>query len=233
MKTIGLLGGMSWESTVEYYRLINEGVKEQLGGLHSAEIVMFSVDFAEVERLQHASDWEDAGKLLTESARRIERAGADFLVICTNTMHKLADDIAGGIGIPLLHIADATAEAIKSAGMKRVGLLGTKFTMEQEFYKGRLTARYGIEVVIPKGADRDIVHDIIYRELCVGKTREQSRQEFIRVMDELVRRGAQGIILGCTEIPLLVEPADARVPLFDTTAIHAAKAVEWALAGED
>ncbi|KPJ51978.1 MAG: aspartate racemase [Planctomycetes bacterium DG_58] len=233
MKIIGLLGGMSWESTAEYYRLVNEGVKERLGGLHSARILMYSVDFEPIEKLQHAGEWAEAARILIDAARRIEAGGADFLVICTNTMHKLADEISHATGIPILHIADATADRIKSAGMSRVGLLGTKFTMEEEFYKGRLAERHGLDVLIPNDEDRQRVHDVIYDELCVGKIREESKRGFARIIDDLVGRGAEGIILGCTEIGLLVKSGDVDVPLFDTTAIHAAKAVEWALTNDD
>ena len=233
MKIVGLLGGMSWESTAEYYRLINEGVKSRLGGLHSAKILMYSVDFEPIEKLQHAGEWAEAARILIEGARRIEAGGADFLVICTNTMHKLADEIAAAIGIPILHIADATADRIKSAGMSRVGLLGTKFTMEEDFYKGRLAERHGLDVLIPNDEGRQLVHDVIYDELCIGKIHEESKREFSRIIDELVSHGAEGIILGCTEIGLLVKPDDVHVTLFDTTAIHAAKAVEWALTNDD
>jgi aspartate racemase len=220
---------MSWESTAEYYRLINEGVKARLGGLHSARIAMYSVDFDEIERLQNTGDWTKAAEAMTEGARRVERGGADFLVICTNTMHRVAGEVEGAIGIPLLHIADATAGAVKDAGMARVGLLGTRFTMEEDFYKGRLTERHGIEVLIPEAADRRIVDRVIYEELCLGDIREESRGEFARITADLARRGAQGIVLGCTEIPLLVKGEDSPVPVFDTTAIHAKKAVEIAL----
>ena len=229
MRIIGLLGGMSWESTAEYYRLINEGVKARLGGLHSAEIVMVSVDFEPIEKLQHAGDWAGAARVLIDAAGRIEAAGADFLVICTNTMHKLADEIADAIDIPLLHIADATAEAIKTAPMSRVGLLGTTFTMEEDFYKGRLALRHGLDVLTPNDEDRQIVHDVIYDELCRGTIREESKREFVRIIDDLVRRGAEGVVLGCTEIGLLVKPGDVGVRLFDTTVIHAERAVTMAL----
>ncbi|HUW55255.1 MAG TPA: aspartate/glutamate racemase family protein [Planctomycetota bacterium] len=232
MKVIGLLGGMSWESTAEYYRLINEGVLGRLGGLHSAEIVMYSVDFEPIEKLQHAGDWAAAAQVLINAGRRVEAGGADFLLICTNTMHKLADEIADAVGIPLLHIADATAEAVKSARMSRVGLLGTKFTMEEDFYRGRLAGKHGIEVLIPSDTDREGVHRVIYDELCLGTIREESKREFARIIDDLADRGAEGVILGCTEIGLLVKPGDAAVPLFDTTTIHAAAAVELALRDE-
>jgi len=232
VKVIGLLGGMSWESTAEYYRLINEGVLGRLGGLHSAEIVMYSVDFEPIEKLQHAGDWAAAAQVLINAGRRVEAGGADFLLICTNTMHKLADEIADAVGIPLLHIADATAEAVKSARMSRVGLLGTKFTMEEDFYRGRLAGKHGIEVLIPSDTDREGVHRVIYDELCLGTIREESKREFARIIDDLADRGAEGVILGCTEIGLLVKPGDAAVPLFDTTTIHAAAAVELALRDE-
>lgn len=233
MKTIGLIGGMSWESTAVYYRLLNEGVKEHLGGLHSAEIVMVSVDFEPIEKLQHAADWAGAARVLIEAARRVEAGGADFLLICANTMHRLADDVADAVGIPLLHIADATADAVRAEGLKRVGLLGTRFTMEEDFYKGRLTEQHGLEVMVPDERDREIVHRIIYDELCLGEIRDASRQAFIRIIEGLTTRGTQGIILGCTEIPLLVGDDDVWVQLFDTTAIHAQKAVALALASDD
>ena len=230
MKTIGLIGGMSWESTVPYYRLINEGVKQRLGGLHSATLILHSVDFDEIERLQRSGDWDAAGALLTRSAQLLETAGAELLVLCTNTMHKVAPAIESAVSIPLLHIADATAEAAKAAGIRRVGLLGTRFTMEQDFYVGRLTERHGLEVLTPTAPERDEVHRIIYEELCLGKILPASRESYHRIMDELVRRGAQAVILGCTEISLLVGKEDSPVPLLDTTAIHAQSAVEAALA---
>ena len=229
MKTIGLLGGMSWESTVPYYRQINEAVKARLGGLHSAKIVLYSVDFAEVELLQHQGVWTAAGALLADAARALERAGADFIVLCTNTMHKVAPAIEAATNIPLLHIADSTAAAIRRAGLSCVGLLGTRFTMEQAFYRGRLAERHGIEVLVPEPDDRDRVHRVIYEELCLGRVDDASRAAYQDVMRRLVERGAQGIILGCTEISMLVGAQDASVPLFDTTAIHAAAAVELAL----
>ena len=229
MKTIGLLGGMSWESTVPYYRQINEAVKARLGGLHSAKIVLYSVDFAEVERLQHQGDWTAAGALLADAARALERAGADFIVLCTNTMHKVAPAIEGAVQIPLLHIADPTAGAIRHAGLDRVGLLGTRFTMEQDFYRGRLAGQHGIEVMVPDADDRDLVHRVIYEELCLGRIEQASRQAYRDVMRRLVERGVQGIILGCTEISMLVGDEDASVPLFDTTAIHAEAAAARAL----
>ncbi|MEO6920416.1 MAG: aspartate/glutamate racemase family protein [Collimonas sp.] len=230
MKIIGLIGGMSWESTVPYYRQINETIKQQLGGLHSAKIILYSVDFHEIERLQHSGDWAAAGALLADVARALERAGADFLVVCTNTMHKLASEIEAAVDIPLFHIADPTADEIKQAGFTTVGLLGTRFTMEQDFYKERLRERHGLQVLTPTPQDREIVHRIIYEELCLGKIREESRAEYRRVMVQLIAQGAQAIILGCTEISLLVGPQDCAVSLFDTTGIHARSAALWALA---
>lgn len=229
MKTIGLIGGMSWESTVPYYRLINEGVKHQLGGLHSARIVLYSVDFHDIERLQHAGRWDEAAALLASAAQALQAAGADFLVLCTNTMHKVARHIEAAVTIPLLHIADPTAMAVQQAGIHAVGLLGTRFTMEEDFYRGRLEAQHGLRVVIPDAADREIVHRVIYDELCLGVTREESRAAYRAVIGRLVAQGAQGIILGCTEIGLLVKAADAPVPLFDTTQLHAESAVGFAL----
>jgi aspartate racemase len=220
---------MSWESTVPYYRQVNETIKEHLGGLHSAKVVLYSVDFHEVERLQHAGDWDAAGALLADAARSLQAAGADFLVLCTNTMHKVAHAIEGAVSIPLFHIADPTAEEIKRAGYTRIGLLGTRFTMEQAFYKDRLRERHGLDVIVPAQEDRDIVHRIIYEELCLGRIVDGSRDEYRRIIAGLVEQGAQAIILGCTEISLLVAQQDAAVPLFDTTAIHARKAAEWAL----
>ncbi|MYM94462.1 aspartate/glutamate racemase family protein [Duganella vulcania] len=230
MKTIGLIGGMSWESTVPYYRQVNETVKAHLGGLHSAKVVLYSVDFHEIERLQHAGDWDAAGTMLADAARALRAAGADFLVLCTNTMHKVAPAIEAAVDIPLFHIADPTAAAIKQAGHTKVGLLGTRFTMEQAFYKDRLRERHGLDVIVPGQHDRDIVHRIIYEELCLGRIVDASRAEYRRIIAGLVEQGAQAIILGCTEISLLVAPQDADVPLFDTTAIHARQAAEWALA---
>jgi aspartate racemase len=230
LKIIGLIGGMSWESTVPYYRQINETVKEQLGGLHSAKIILYSVDFHEIERLQHDGDWKAAAAILADAARALERAGADFMVLCTNTMHKVATEIEAAVEIPLFHIADPTAEEITQAGFSTVGLLGTRFTMEQDFYKERLQARHGLQVLIPTEDDREVVHRIIYEELCLGKVRAESRTEYRRVMAQLIRQGAQAIILGCTEISLLVTQQDSAVCLFDTTAIHARKAARWALA---
>ena len=229
MKTIGLLGGMSWESTLLYYQWINEGVRERLGGLHSARLAMISVDFQEIEELQHRGEWEKAGKILAQCAKRLEAAGADFLVLCTNTMHKVAPQIEAAVRMPLLHIADATAGEIKRHGLKTVGLLGTKFTMEEDFYSGRLEKKHGLRVLIPSEEDREIVHRVIFQELVLGVVKEESRREFLRIIEDLRQRGAEGIIEGCTEIVLLVKQEHASVPLFDTTAIHAKKAVEMAL----
>ena len=229
MKTIGLLGGMSWESTVGYYRAINEGVKNTLGGLHSAKIAMYSVDFEPIEKLQHAGDWKGTAIILSEAARRVESAGADFLLICTNTMHKVAPEIAKSIKIPLFHIADATAEVLVHEGVRTVGLLGTAFTMEQDFYKGRLNENYGLNVLVPNEEDRQIVHKIIYQELCLGKLQADSKTEYLRIIDTLANQGAEAVILGCTEIGMLVNQGDTKVKLIDTTAIHAAKAVEYAI----
>jgi len=229
MKTMGLIGGMSWESSLEYYRIINETVKEKLGGLHSAKCIMYSVDFDEVEKLQHHGKWKEATALMIEAAQRIEKAGADFVIICTNTMHKMAEEVQNSIQIPLLHIADVTAEKIKEQGMKKVGLLGTRFTMEEDFYKGRLVEKHGIKVIIPDGKERQIIHNILYDELCLGEIKQISKDKFKKIIDHLVTRGAEGIILGCTEIPLIVHQEDYDIPLFDTTAIHAKAAVEYAL----
>lgn len=229
MKTIGLLGGMSWESTLAYYRAVNEGVKEALGGLHSAQIVLYSVDFSPIEQRQQAGDWEGMATILIDAAGRVEAAGADFLLICTNTMHRVAPEIEAAIGIPLLHIADATAEVLVDEGIETVGLLGTAFTMEQAFYKERLASRFGLRVLVPDKEDRQIVHRAIYEELCLGKIEDDSRAHFLRIVDDLAAKGAQGVILGCTEIGMLIGQGDTAVRLFDTTAIHARKAVEQAL----
>jgi aspartate racemase len=229
VKTIGLLGGMSWESSIEYYRIINETIRDKLGDLHSAKSVMYSVDFAEIEALQHEGRWDDATAWMIDAARHVEDGGADFLVICTNTMHKMADDVQENIDIPLLHIADATARAIKVEGLSKVGLLGTRYTMEGAFYRGRLVERHGLEVILPGEADRAIVHKVIYDELVVGKLELKSKAAYIRIMEELVSAGAEGIILGCTEIGLLVGPEDIAVPVFDTTLVHATSAVAYAL----
>jgi aspartate racemase len=230
MKTIGLIGGMSWESSLEYYRIVNERVKARLGGLHSARSVMVSVDFAEIEALQHAGRWDEAGSLMAAAARSLERAGADCVVLCTNTMHKLAEHIQAAVRVPFLHIADATAERIVRAGLTTVGLLGTRFTMEEEFYRGRLASRHGLRVLVPEPAERETVHRIIYEELCRGVIRETSRAEYAEIMRGLASAGAQGIILGCTEIELLVRSQDSPVPVFPTTRIHAEAAVDFALA---
>lgn len=231
MKTIGLLGGMSWESTLAYYRAINRGVGVKLGGLHSAKIVIYSVDFEPIEQLQNAGDWDGTARILSKAARSIEAAGADFLLICTNTMHKVAPEIEAAIRIPLLHIADATAEVLARDGIETVGLLGTAFTMEQEFYKGRLAENHGLHVLVPEREDRDLVHRVIYRELCLGNIEAASRAEFLRIIDTLAARGAEAVILGCTEIGMLVGETDTDVRLLDTTAIHAEKAVEFAVTG--
>lgn len=228
MKTLGLLGGMSWESTIPYYRIINQTVSRELGGFHSAKILLYSVDFQEIESLQREGDWDRAGALLADAARRLETAGADLLVICTNTMHLVAPVIEKTIGIPLLHIADATADAIQRAGPRTVGLLGTRFTMEQPFYRERLEAR-GLKIVVPETEDRETVHRVIYDELCLGEINHSSRSAYGEIMRRLVEKGAEGIILGCTEIGLLVGEGDASVPLFDTTEIHARAAALWAV----
>jgi aspartate racemase len=220
---------MSWESTIPYYRIINEVVKERLGGFHSAKLVLYSVDFHEIERLQHSEDWDEAGQLLAKAASALQAAGANFIVLCTNTMHKVVPALESAVSIPLLHIADATAEEIKRAGLRKVGLLGTRFTMEQEFYKDRLHNKHGLDVLIPNDSDRATVHRVIYEELCQGKVLDASREHYRRIIRSLIDRGAQAIILGCTEISMLVGPKDSLVPLFDTTRIHAQKAAEWAL----
>ena len=229
MKTIGLLGGMSWESTLDYYRLINQTTKDKLGGLHSAKIAMVSVNFEPIEKLQHQGNWPKTAQVLSEAAKNVQNAGADFLLICTNTMHKVASEIESAIDIPLLHIADATAQALIKDDIETVGLLGTAFTMEQEFYKDRLTQKYGLKVLIPEQEDRKIVHDVIYNELCLGQINEPAKIEYLRIIDELASRGAQAIILGCTEIGLLVQQPDTNVKLYDTTNIHASAAVNMAI----
>ena len=229
MKTIGLIGGMSWESSIEYYRIINETAKEKLGGLHSAKSMMVSVDFAEIEKLQHEDRWDEAGQILVKCAQDLERGGADLIVLCTNTMHKLADQIIANVNIPFLHIADATAEKIIASGIKRIGLLGTRFTMEHDFYKGRLINNFGLDVLIPEKTDRDIIHRVIYEELVLGKIVDASRTEYQRIMNDLLAKGAEGIILGCTEIELLIKDGDSSAPLFPTTRIHAIAVVEKAL----
>lgn len=229
MKTIGLLGGMSWQSTVSYYQAINNGIKAELGGLHSAKICLYSVDFYEIEKLQHQGNWQQTAVVLSKAAQSIEAGGADFMLICTNTMHKVADEIQKIISIPILHIADATAQKLLADGITKVGLLGTRFTMGQEFYKGRLTEKFGIQVVVPNNSDQTIVHDIIYNELCLGTINDNSREQYLKIVDTLHKQGAQAIILGCTEIALLIQQEHTQVPLYDTTEIHAASAVELAL----
>jgi len=229
MKTIGLLGGVTWHSTVEYYRLINAGVQTRLGGSHSAKCILYSVEFDEVERLQHEGRWDVLSEFVTGIARRIEQAGADFLVICANTIHRAADAIEAATSIPLLHIADATAAEVRGQGLRTVGLLGTRFTMEQDFYRGRLEQKHHLEVLIPGEEERKIIHDVIYHELGHGIIADASREAFKSIMRHLQDRGAQGVILGCTEIPLLIRQGDCPLPVFDTTAIHAAAAVQWAL----
>ena len=229
MKTIGLIGGMSWESTASYYRLINEQVQQRLGGLHSARILLYSVDFAPIARMQAAGDWDGTSRVLADAARGLEAGGADFLLVCANTMHKVAPAIEAAVHLPLLHIADPTAEAIKRAGYARVGLLGTRFTMEDDFYVDRLRQRHGLDVLVPDPDEREIIHRVIYDELCLGRVVDTSRDAYRRIMANLVERGAEAIILGCTEIALLVHAGDAGVPLFDTTELHARAAVDQAL----
>lgn len=231
MKTIGLIGGMSWESSLEYYRIINETVKAKLGGFHSAQSLMYSVDFAEIETLQQEGKWSEAAQVLIEAAQRLERGGAEFLVLCTNTMHKVAQEIRACIRIPFLHIADATARQIKEQGLHQVGLLGTRFTMEEDFYTGRLMEKHGLEVIVPDVIGRAIVHQVIYDELVKGEIRVGSKKRYLEIIGQLVQAGAEGVILGCTEIGLLIRSGDCRVPLFDTAKIHAVAAAEYALAG--
>ena len=229
MKTIGLIGGMSWESSIEYYRIINETVKAKLGGLHSAKSIMYSVDFADIEILQHQGQWAEAAQMLINAAKNLENSGADFIVLCTNTMHKAADDIQANVKIPLLHIADATAQLVKDSGIKKIGLLGTRFTMEEEFYKGRLSQKYGLNVNVPNAQEREIVHRVIYDELVIGEIRQHSKEQYMGIIEQMVHQGAEGVILGCTEIGLLIHKQDSQVPLFDTTRIHAEAAAEYAL----
>lgn len=229
MKTVGMLGGMSWESTASYYKALNEGVKSRLGGLHSAKICLYSVDFDEIEKLQHQGKWSETALILAEAAKSVERGGADFLMICTNTMHKVVPEIESQISIPILHIADATAESLVQDGVTKVGLLGTRFTMEQDFYKGRISEKFGIDVVVPTADEQTVVHDIIYQELCLGEIKSESRDRYLKIIANLHAQGAQAVILGCTEIALLVKQSDTTVPLYDTTEIHAAHGVEWAL----
>lgn len=230
MKTIGLLGGMSWESTLTYYKVINQSVGKTLGGLHSAKVVLHSVDFEEIAQLQKKGDWQGASQVLQDAARSAEAGGADMLLICTNTMHIVADEIQQAVSIPLLHIADAAGETLQAQGHHKVGLLGTAFTMEQDFYAGRIQEKFGIEVIVPDADGRKAVHDIIYNELCMGKIHDASREVYLNIMDELAARGAQAVILGCTEIGLLVQQAHTDIPLLDTTLVHAQKACEAALA---
>ncbi len=229
MKTIGMIGGMSWESSLEYYRILNERVAKRLGGMHSAKSLMISVDFAEIETLQREGRWDEATQMMVEAAQSLQLGGADFIVICTNTMHKMAEEVAASVSIPLLHIADATAEQIVAHRLKRIGLLGTRFTMEEDFYKSRLEKKFALDVLTPEKADREIVHRVIYEELVLGKIEAASKVEYLRIIEGLQARGAEGIILGCTEIGLLVKQSDCSLPLFDTTLLHAEAAVEFAL----
>ncbi len=231
MKTIGLIGGMSWESSSEYYRIINEAVKAKLGGLHSAKCILYSVDFAEVEILQRQNRWSDAAEILIGAAKSLENGGADFLIICANTMHKVADDIQAQVRIPLLHIADVTAKQVKQAGIRKVGLLGTRYTMEEDFYTKRLRDKFTLDVLIPNAEDRQFVNQVIFDELVLGKICQSSKRQFIHIIERLVNKGAEGIILGCTEIGLLIKDEDCRVPIFDTTKIHALAAVDYSLSG--
>lgn len=229
MKTIGLIGGMSWESTLEYYRIINETTKLKLGGLHSSKCIMYSVDFQEIEELQHQNKWDELTDIMVNAAQKLKDGGADFIIICTNTMHKMASDIENNIGIKLLHIAEATGNQIIKREMKKVGLLGTKFTMEGNFYKDVLKDKFDIDVVIPDEDEREVIHEIIYEELCRGEIDDSSREKYIRIIESLTLKGAEGIVLGCTEIPLLIKQKDVSIPIFDTTTIHAISAVEFAL----
>ena len=229
MKTIGLIGGMSWESSIEYYRIMNEATKARLGGLHSAKSLMYSVDFAEVEVLQHQGNWAEAAHMLVDAAQRLENGGADFIVLCTNTMHKVAEEIQAAVKIPLLHIADPTAQQVKDSGIREIALLGTRFTMEEEFYKGRLSQKYGLRVHIPNAQERELIHRVIYEELVVGEIRQYSKEQYRGIIERMIAQGVEGVILGCTEIGLLIHQQDSQVPLFDTTRIHAEAAVEYAL----
>jgi aspartate racemase len=231
MKTIGLIGGMSWESTLEYYRILNETVKERLGGLHSARCLLYSVEFQEIEELQMRGDWDALTGLMIDAARRLERGGAELLLIGANTMHRMADEVQAAVAIPLVHIADAAAEAVKQRNLKKIGLLGTRYTMEQDFYTRRLAGRHGLEVMIPEAGERDLMQRVLYEELCLGIIKAASKERFVAIMENMIGKGAQGIVLGCTEIPLLVGQDDVEVPVFDTTELHARKAVELALAG--
>ncbi len=231
MKTIGLLGGMTWHSTLEYYRLINSGIQQRLGGSHSARCLLYSLDFAEIEKLQAAGEWKELSGFMIQAAKRVAQAGADFLVICANTMHRMSDEVEGAVPIPLLHIVDAAAAEIHKQGLRTIGLLGTRFTMEQDFYRERLEKRHCLKVLIPAATERQMIHEIIYEELGRGIISQTSKAAYLAIIRELHARGAQGIILGCTEIPLLIHPGDYSIPLFDTTAIHAEAAVEWAVSG--
>ena len=229
MKTIGMIGGMSWESTLEYYRIVNQEVKARLGGLHSAKCLLYSADFEEIERLQRQDQWSEAARLLSRAAQSLEKGGADFILICTNTMHKVAREVEESVAIPLLNIADATAEKIIAAGMQKIALLGTRFTMEEDFYKGRLVDIFGLDVLVPSEPEMEIIHQVIYEELCLGKIDSNSRRKYSDVIDRLKGEGAEGVILGCTEIGLLVKQEDTDAPHFDTTEIHARAAVDFAL----
>ncbi|OBZ17588.1 aspartate/glutamate racemase family protein [Bacillus sp. FJAT-26390] len=229
MRTIGLIGGMSWESSLLYYQIINQSVKEKLGGHHSAKSILLSVDFQEIIDLQHQGNWDEATKIMIDSAQKLEAAGADLIVICTNTMHKMAKEVEESVSIPLLHIADATATEIVKAGIKKVALLGTAFTMEQDFYKGRLAEKFELEVIVPNASDRKIVHDIIYQELCLGIINDESRKAYLKIIDGLNKQGAEAVILGCTEITLLIAQDDCSIPIYDTTRLHAESAVDYAL----
>lgn len=229
MKTIGLLGGMSWESSLEYYKIVNQKVKEVFGGHHSCECIMYSVDFDPIKKLQHEDRWEELTQIMIEGAKKIEQGGAEMLTICTNTMHKMYDDVQKSISIPILHIADATAEAIKEKNLETIALLGTKFTMQHDFYKGRLIKNHGINVLTPEGDDLEAVHNIIYNELVLGEIKNTSREKYKQIIEQLAKKGAQGVILGCTEIPLLIKQQDVSIPVFDTTTIHAEKTVEFAI----
>ena len=229
MKTIGLIGGMSWESSIEYYRIINQEARKRLGGLHSAECMMFSFDFAEIEALQMADDWDTATQRMIEAAQQVEKGGGECIVICTNTMHKMADAVQKAVDIPLIHIADATARVVQADGIETIGLLGTRFTMEQDFYKGRMIDNFSLDVLTPDAAGRDVVHQIIYDELVVGEIKSESRQQYQTVINDLQAHGAEGVILGCTEIGLLIKPEHSPIPVYDTTYLHAVAAVEWAL----
>ena len=220
---------MSWESSLEYYRIINEQVKEKLGGLHSAKSLMYSLNFAEIEKLQHQGKWDKLTSVMIKAAQNLEKGGADFVLICTNTMHKMADDIQNNINIPLLHLVDTTADKIKQNRLRKVGLLGTNFTMEEDFYKGRLMNKYGLDVIIPNENDRQIIHQVIYQELCLGNIKKSSKDQYIEIINKLIESGAEAVILGCTEIPLLIQQEDVKVPLYDTTTIHAEAAVEYSL----